>query len=71
MAKFVFKNNPRVAEIFDDLESFREFCVYYGHYFDEKEMYCDSSRAWRHYERYQSGKDVRDIWTEDAAVFAR
>jgi hypothetical protein len=48
-------NFPPVSKIFEDLEDFRNFCVYgwcQGHYpqvFNEADLYNERSRAWQAY----------------------
>ena len=39
MAKPQFKSNPKVNQIFEDLENYREFCVDYGFVFNGATLY--------------------------------
>ncbi len=39
MAKQTFQPNPRVHQIFEDLEKYLEFCADYGYKFDEATLY--------------------------------
>jgi hypothetical protein len=66
MAKPSFKSNPRVAEIFNDLEVFLEFCQDYGYRYNESDLYNFKSYAWQQYNKYSQGKNARDMWAEDA-----
>ena len=38
MAKVQIQSNPRVNQIFDDLEKFKDFCVQFGYKFDESSL---------------------------------
>ena len=66
MAKYKIKTNPVVAEIFDDLDSYREFCVDQGWVFDEAHLYNNKVTAWKQYQRYTENKPVRNNWREDS-----
>lgn len=66
----MIKNN-RVNKVFQDLETFRQFCVDYGYSFNEKDLYNRKSFAYNNYERYQLGKSFTDQWAEDAARLNR
>jgi hypothetical protein len=39
MAKINYQPNPRVKQIFEDLENYKEFCVDFGYKFDESTLY--------------------------------
>ena len=47
------KTIPDVKQIFEDLDSYRDFCRYEGKVFDEAELYNDGSRNWEDYKRYR------------------
>ena len=66
MAKVNFQPNPRVRQIFDDLEKYREFCVDYGYTFDEATLYDMRSYIYRQHNKQLSGKQPKDMWVEDA-----
>lgn len=66
MAKAQHTTNPRVTEIFDDLENYQAFCVEYGYKFDEASLYDMRSQAYRQYSKFTEGKTFRDRWVEDA-----
>lgn len=55
---------PEVSKIFDDLNSYREFCVDYGHVFNEKHLY-DKKSPWGDMQRMLSGKNVANNWHLD------
>lgn len=71
MAKVAVKSNPRVQEIFDDLEKLRDFCVDYGYRFNEADLHNFKSYAWQQYSKYSQGKNAKDMWIEDARKMGR
>jgi hypothetical protein len=64
MAKPTFQPNPRVRQIFEDLEKYLEFCQDYGYKFDESTMYDMRSFAFRQFQKNQAGKFAKDMWQE-------
>lgn len=70
MAKIQLKSNPRVTEIFDELEKFQEFCQDYGYRYDESDLGNFKSYAWQQYSKYSQGKNAKNMWNEDARRFA-
>lgn len=52
---------PEVSKIFDDLEVYKEFCVEYGHVFNEKHLY-DKKSPWGEMQRLNSGRNVNNNW---------
>jgi hypothetical protein len=70
MAKPTFKPNPKVVEIFDDLENLKEFCQDFGYRFNEADLYNFKSYAWQQYNKYIQGKNAKNMWWEDARRFA-
>jgi hypothetical protein len=71
MAKPNIKSNPRVNEIFTDLEKLQDFCVDYGYRFNETDLHNFKSYAWQQYSKYSQGKNAKDMWLEDARKFGR
>ena len=71
MAKVTIKANPRVTETFKDLEYFLEFCKEYGYRFNEADLYNFKSYAWQQYNKLLQGKNVKDMWLEDARRLGR
>lgn len=65
MAKHQYQSNPRVNQIFDDLDKFREFCVDYGYRFDESALYNMRNYAYQQFSKFLSGKNCKDMWAED------
>ena len=70
MAKPPIKSNPRVAEIFDHLEMFQEFCQDYGYRYNESDLHNFKSYAWQQYSKYAQGKNAKNMWDEDTRRLA-
>lgn len=65
MAKPQIKSNPRVAELFDDLDQYLDFCKDYGYRFNEADLYNFKSYAWQQYSKFAQGKNAKNMWDED------
>lgn len=59
------KSNPRVQQVFDDLDKYRDFCNIYGYRFDEAELYSSKSFTYRQFQKFITGKPVKDQWEAD------
>ena len=70
MAKPTFKPNHRVTEIFEDLESYQEFCQDFGYRYNEADLYNFKSYAWQQYSKHAQGKNAKNMWSEDGRRFA-
>ncbi len=66
MAKLQIQSNPRVTQIFDDLEKYLAFCQEYGYKFDEANLYNMRSYPYQQYSKFLSRKNFKDQWMEDA-----
>lgn len=64
MAKPQIKHNPKVAQIFNDLEHYLEFCQDYGYKYDEATLYDMRSYVFRQFTKYLGGKFAKDQWVE-------
>ena len=64
MAKPQFKSNPKVNQIFEDLENYLAFCQDYGYKFDESTMYDMRVFSYRQHTKQLSGKYAKDNWVE-------
>ena len=53
---------PEVNQIYEDLEQLKEFCVAYGHPYDEKNLYNNHSVVFQDFMRWKEGKHVRNQW---------
>ena len=47
-------NNPTVRKIFDDLDTYRDYCRFEGKVYDEKALYNKKDPNWQAYEKYQN-----------------
>jgi hypothetical protein len=65
MGKPTYKSNPRVNQIFEDLEKLLEFCRDYGYIYNESDLYNMRSYVFRQYNKFATGKQPRNNWTED------
>ena len=65
MSKNERKSNNVVNQIFDDLDSYRNFCRLYGYKFDEAELYSNRSFAFRQFTKFTQGKPFKDMWEID------
>ena len=66
MAKTVFETNPRVHQIFDDLDQYLEFCQDFGYMYDESDLYNWKSYAYQQFNKHLQGKFAKDMWTQDS-----
>lgn len=71
MAKHHYQSNPRVNQIFDDLERYREFCVEFGYKFDESNLYNMRNYAYQQYSKFISKKNFKNQWQEDQRRFSQ
>lgn len=65
MAKPEIKPNPRVHQIFEDLEKYLEFCREYGYKYDEATLYDMRNPVYRTHTKQLAGKEVKNMWDED------
>lgn len=70
MAKVAIQSNPKVNQIFDDLEKFLQFCVEYGYRYDEAYLYDMRNYAYQQYTKFVGHKNFKDGWGEDARKLA-
>jgi hypothetical protein len=68
MAKPTFQSNPRVHQIFDDLEKYLEFCRDYGYKYNESDLYNQYSYVYRSYTKFVAGKPVKNQWVDTNKV---
>jgi hypothetical protein len=66
MARQQHQPNPRVRQIFDDLERYLAFCQDYGYKFDESTLYDMRNYAWQQYTKCVGNKNFKDQWADDA-----
>ena len=65
MAKQQQQSNPRVQQLFEDLEGYLAFCQDYGYKYDEATLYDMRVFAYRQYSKACTGKWAKDQWAED------
>lgn len=65
MGKSTHTSNPKVHQIFDDLENFLEFCKDYGYKYNEADLYNWKSYAYQQFSKYVQGKFAKDMWLQD------
>lgn len=58
-----------VAQIFDDLDNLRKFCVEFGYRFNEKDLYDKKSYIFKQFLNFQAGKKVKNQWDIDKVNF--
>jgi len=56
--------------LFDDLDTYREFCADYGYKFDEATLGDMRAFAYQQYSKYMTGKNFKDRWFEDSRKFS-
>ena len=64
MARPTFQPNPKVKQIFDDLEKYLTFCQDFGYKFDEATMYDMRSFVFRQFQKNQAGKPAKNNWDD-------
>jgi hypothetical protein len=70
MAKAQVKSNlSRTRQVFDDLDSYRDFCRDHGYRFDERDLYSSKSYVYRQFQKFVAGKPVKNQWEIDLARF--
>lgn len=65
MAKNNIKSNARVHQIFEDLDRYRNFCRDFGYRFNEAELYNQRSYVFRQFQKFVTGKPVKNQWEVD------
>jgi hypothetical protein len=58
--------NAKARAATEELEHFLEFCRDFGYRYNEADLYNFKSYAWQQYNKFTQGKNVRDMWAEDA-----
>jgi len=70
MGKQQYRPSPRALAVQDDLAKFLEFCREYGYRYNENDLYNFKSYAWQQYSKSTQGKNVKNMWEEDARRFS-
>jgi hypothetical protein len=70
MANNNSKNSlSRVKQIFNDLDNYRNFCREHGFRFDEADLYSQRSYVYRQFQKFITGKPVKNQWEIDRVKF--
>jgi hypothetical protein len=69
MANNTKNSTARVKQIFDDLDNYRNFCRDHGYRFDEADLYSQRSYVYRQFQKFTSGKSVKNQWEVDLLKF--
>jgi hypothetical protein len=64
MGKTTRISNPRVAEIFDDLERYLTFCRDHGYRFNEADLGNWKSYAYQQFNKFLQGKPAKNMWDQ-------
>ena len=59
------KTNTNVAQVFDDLDKYRNFCRDYGYRFNEADLYNTKNYIFRQFQKFVAGKPVKNQWEID------
>lgn len=62
--KKYLRMSSEVEQIYNDLDELRDFCSRYGYPFNEADLY-QKDTVWGLMVRVQSGKNVRNQWSEE------
>lgn len=71
MGKQQYKPSPRALAVQEDLSRFLEFVREYGYRYNETDLYNFKSYAWQQYNKFVQGKNVKNMWVEDARRLGR
>ena len=66
MGKPLFRPNPRVNAVFNDLDQFLRFCQDFGYKFNESDLYNWKSYAYQQFNKHLQGKFAKDMWSIDS-----
>ena len=70
MAKNTTKNtSAQVKQIFEDLDTYRNFCRNFGYRFNEADLYNTKNYIFRQFQKFIAGKPVKNQWELDLNKF--
>ena len=70
MAKNTTKNtSAQVKQIFEDLDTYRNFCRDFGYRFNEADLYNTKNYIFRQFQKFIAGKPVKNQWELDLVKF--
>lgn len=64
MAKFKYVPNPKVTELFDDLDQYLEFCRDHGYRYDPADLGNWKSYAYQQFNKFLQGKPAKNMWDQ-------
>ena len=64
MGKQTQPTNPRVAEIFDDLERYLNFCRDHGYRYNEADLGNWKSYSYQQFNKFLQGKPAKNMWDQ-------
>ena len=70
MAKQQYQPNPRINQIFEDLEKLQDFCQTYGYRYNESDLNNFKSYAFQQFNKFSQGKSAKDMWDQDLQRFS-
>lgn len=66
--KKYLRMKPEVVKIFDELDDYRQFCVDFGHIYNQADLGNERS-PYADFQRHKKGKSVKDNWIMAAKQF--
>ena len=63
--------SANVVKLFNDLDSYKKFCVQFGWVFNEKDLYNKNSKSWTSFSAFKEGKRVPNNCVKDQKRKAR
>jgi len=64
MGKQTHTTNPRLTELFDDLEKYLDFCRDYGYRYNEADLGNWKSYAYQQFNKFLQGKPAKNMWDQ-------
>ena len=64
MGKQTQPTNPRLTELFDDLEKYLDFCRDYGYRYNEADLGNWKSYAYQQFNKFLQGKPAKNMWDQ-------
>jgi len=64
MGKQTYTPDPRVTEIFNDLDQYLKFCQEYGYRYNEADLGNWKSYAYQQFNKFLQNKPVKNMWDQ-------
>ena len=58
-----------IKQVFNDLDKYRNFCRDYGYRFNEADLYNQKNYIYRQFQKFITGKPVKNQWEIDLNRF--